>query len=203
MKKRTVTRKSLDELRKVMPVLTEQEQRECEGRAYYYDDTSGNYLGKLGTSNEIRIVNSSTFNSLKGCNDDSELFGSSRSLDSSSLSIKQNVMRAMARNVGYTGNVYMSDKDVSNNGSHSIDSGIGVNRNSTLFESGNYYDFLLLMCHEKNHSETMGDLGTAKSEYEAYSAMVSRPEFQYASSSYKAHILERQQYYKTEMEKEK
>ena len=55
LKKRKITRKDLDELRKTMPVLSENEQRRCVGMARYFD-TSGNYLGTFGEGLEMRII---------------------------------------------------------------------------------------------------------------------------------------------------
>ncbi len=55
MKKRKITRKTLDELAKSMPVLTEQEQRECVGGTYFYD-LNGHFIGKYGTTDTLRFI---------------------------------------------------------------------------------------------------------------------------------------------------
>ena len=55
MKTRNLTRKSLDELAKVMPVLNEDVQHSYIAGTHYYD-LDGNYIGKIGKSDDLRFI---------------------------------------------------------------------------------------------------------------------------------------------------
>lgn len=50
-----VTKKSLDELARIMPALSEEEQRSYVGGTWYFD-VSGAFLEQVGTGNDVRIM---------------------------------------------------------------------------------------------------------------------------------------------------
>ena len=72
--KRKATKKSLDELRKIMPVLSEKQQRACIGSARYYD-VQGNFLGTFGSGLEMRVIAPESFSHLLSTGDSSRLHG--------------------------------------------------------------------------------------------------------------------------------
>ena len=53
--KRKLTKKSLNELAEIMPVLNEQERKSCIGGTQFYN-LSGTFLGSVGPGNDIRII---------------------------------------------------------------------------------------------------------------------------------------------------
>ena len=61
--KRTIKKKTLDELRKCMPVIPEEEMAEINGVVMYYNQ-SGVYLGKIGESDELRFVGDVPFDQI-------------------------------------------------------------------------------------------------------------------------------------------
>ncbi len=210
VKSRKITRKTLDELRKVMPVLTEQEQREYIGKTMYFDSSSGNFLGKVGPSSEIRIVNSSTFESLKYCNDDSELYPYSFALNSVNYSIQKNIITSIARehkiNLNSGASISLINVPCDSGyilyGQADLKGNIEININSPSYTSANYYDLLMTLYHEKYHTTVSRDNFFSKeAELGAYEFERNSPEFQYASESCRNRIINKIAELKAELNK--
>ena len=51
-----LTKKSLNELAIMMPILSEIQQKTFIGVTHYYDIVSGTFLGTVGSSNDVRFV---------------------------------------------------------------------------------------------------------------------------------------------------
>ena len=70
-----LTKKSLNELAKVMPKIAEKQQRELIGCAKYYNH-NGEYLGMIGTGDEMRVISNSDFDVYAaGIYEEGTLFG--------------------------------------------------------------------------------------------------------------------------------
>lgn len=61
---KTLNRMSLDELAKIMPVLSEEEQRQCVGGTAFYN-TSGDFIADVGPGDNIRITTRDILDKLK------------------------------------------------------------------------------------------------------------------------------------------
>lgn len=190
-----VTKLKLSEMAKKMPVLTAQEQMECVGRGIYYNE-EGTYLGKIGDSVDIRITNHTTFNSLSGCADDSYLkVYSSQFSQTTDSGLKFAIINSMALGIGITSGIKMGHYKPIKNGQCDNSGVITINYDSNNFLSGNYYDFLMTLYHEKHHSDTLYDSGQTISEYEAYKHVYNRPEFKHTSDRYKELTINGMDYY--------
>lgn len=188
-----LTKKDLNALVAVMPMLSETEQRECVGGALYIT-SGGEVLGWTGGSYDIVIAEC-----MPDINDPSE----SGNFCTQNDKIKQTIIKNIATSlgIGVTGSnmeeVDFSFDSLENSttnarayplgvipsetyGLTSYYGGISINTNGGLYRSANnYYDLELLLKHEINHIQTPFDamIGTPEydpymSEYEAYKAML-------------------------------
>ena len=64
MKRRKITKESLDELAQNLPIISEDECKRYVGGASYYD-LSGNFLGQIGYGDEIRVISRMEFDKAK------------------------------------------------------------------------------------------------------------------------------------------
>lgn len=158
-----LTKKNLQQLCETMIILSEVEQRNYVGAAFYYSP-DGQFLGPLGNSHEIRVVDSGIFYSLQYCNDDSCLFGYSTSLYYSNNETQVNIINSIAGRLGldniYVGTLYDGSGNVlytsGGRTTHSVTqytypdgsvyydyyySYITINNVSNTFKSGNFYVF--------------------------------------------------------------
>lgn len=194
-----ITKKSLDELAKVMPPMSEQEQRSFIGGERYYSP-SGVFLGKVGSSDQIRIVDDLMFQlncGVSGFNQDpSKINIWSTSLNQASDATYQSVIRSiMADNgdiapnmnieIDYVGTYYMRTiRGFNNSGVCSVE--LRVNRSE--FTNGNYYDLKSTLSHEYMHwsnPDRTGVTGSIQSEEEALKAQASAGDWKNASPEYK------------------
>ncbi len=165
MKTRKVTRKTLEELAKIMPVLTEQEQRSCKGGAMFINIENGEELGRLGPSSMIRVCTQDEFNNFKGMADsDNTIFESqgqsfkSMGFASSGAEGAALMKQIVQRLTGYQGGV-------SPNSGYDEKMGFALKPNNTIdglvydpsYEYLYNYDTLSSMLyHEKTHYGTGG-----------------------------------------------
>lgn len=182
---RTLTRKKLDMLAEVMPVLSETEQRKCIG-GFIYITSGGHILDYDGGSYEMVVTNQLPEDYLTNM-PDSGNFAIQQDW------IKQGILSSMANNMGVgsgelSGVViefYEDEKEGQYAMYNDATGVIGINTNSRLFkESNNYHDFTTLLQHEIHHAMTPEDTGTYKSEYEAYKAMLNLGGAEHCSDSF-------------------
>ena len=64
MKRRKITKESLEELAQNLPIISEDECKRYVGGASYYD-LSGNFLGHIGYGDEIRVISRMEFEKAK------------------------------------------------------------------------------------------------------------------------------------------
>ena len=210
-----LTKKNLQQLCETMALLSEVEQRNCVGTAYYYSP-DGQLLGYLGNSSEIRVVDSSIFYSLQDNNDDACLFGNSTSLYYSGNATQVNIINSIAGGLGldyiYLDTLYYT---VNNNKYISYDSGgrtthmgtpeygyqysyITINDASDVFIKGNFYDMMCVLLHEQDHYDNYNPYthDEVASEFFAFGATIYNEYFEHASSEFRANIYSQYEYYK-------
>lgn len=197
---KTITKQSLTELSKKMPVLSEKESSEIIG-GYKFYDASGNYLGEMGASSEIRIadMDSGKFNSIRLTNTASSLIGlysGSIGMEAATTSQKSSIIKSIAAQNGIrnvTANTRESNSTMGgwhpNNPEY-----ININPSSEIFTSGktSEYDILCTMIHENNHRnkpKTGANYNDprylAEMELEAYEEIFRSGHYQYTSERYK------------------
>ena len=186
---KNLTRKNLNELAAVMPVLSENELREYVGGALYVD-SGGGILGWDGTSYEMIVTDTLP----SGYMDNPQQSGN---FTEQPDWVKRTIISFTASTLGI-GNGNMSDipfmfyEDENEKQYAKYDYGkteynteyIGINTNSELYRnSNNYHDFIFLLIHEIHHAETPEDRGDSngRSELEAYKAMLSHPSAAHSS----------------------
>ncbi len=198
MRKRKITRASLDELAKIMPTLTEQEQTKYIGGTRFYS-TEGIYLGLVGSSDILRIVDEQSFKTnLKFKTTDQDNAG--YSLKSAPRDILATFLKgAVGSDIGFTGNIYPV-----RSGTASQTGPMGFNAPDKFFLNiddsivfTNYYAFRSALEHEKSHYNTSSSSGiwnrddpnhdilVATDELKAYSAQVNGTYFKNAPKEYK------------------
>ncbi|MDO5572263.1 MAG: hypothetical protein Q4F97_12495 [Bacteroidales bacterium] len=195
MKKEKITRATLDELEKTMPVLSENEQRNCTGGYRYYDE-SGMFIEKIGDENEIRIINRTNYNNIKpesgnfGIRDMEILESFSTSLSSAcSLNVKEAVIRSIAMELSVNDIQFFYDSSNTAAGRFNTLTGeISINMESSVIGNNNYYDIYLTIVHEKQHKDTTIDMRTDYSELQAYLTVRNHIYFCNCSENYKSSI---------------
>ncbi|MDO5572267.1 MAG: hypothetical protein Q4F97_12515 [Bacteroidales bacterium] len=188
MKKEKITRATLDELEKTMPVLSENEQRNCTGGYRYYDE-SGMFIEKIGDENEIRIINRTNYNNIKpesgnfGIRDMEILESFSTSLSSvCSLNVKEAVIRSIAKELSVNDLNFINNPS-SSGGTFNPDTGIiTFNLSNGSVQRNNYFEIFLIILHEKQHKDTPDDSGSIESEIDAYKAMINHSYFSNTST---------------------
>lgn len=192
-----LTRKNLNALAAVMPVLSETEQRECTGGLVYISP-SGGILWSGGSSSDIYIVDELPY--------DYEMdAGKSGNFSSQSNELKETIIRQIASSLGvgregsdleyvdiqfseFTGGEssltakadYYVGYPAPDIGVTSFSGTISLNTSAALFQQGqNYYDFQLALTHEIDHVRTPNyydaekqPLEKSKDEYSAYREML-------------------------------
>ena len=178
-----LTRKNLNALAAVMPVLSETEQRECVGGLIFMD-SGGMILGSGGTSFEIYITDTLP-------QDFATNTTRSGNLSEQNDEIKRAVITSIAYAEGFfQGELedarfsFMPFPDDENTfaavergeiedetGSYS--GAIRINTNSSLYQaSENYFDFSLTLLHEKTHLTSTLPSKSVDIEYEAMVEML-------------------------------
>ncbi len=150
MKTRKLNKQSLEELAKTMPVLSEEEQRKYVGAERYYDECSGNYLGKAGTNDNILIISAADFYSKN--------YARGVSIQDRPA-IQSSVMRSIAYELGYTGAICTGSLGSNSSGKIRLatanqSTGITVGNDNGFFNEANYYNIKSIIVHEVYH---MGD----------------------------------------------
>lgn len=172
-----LTRKSLDELARVMPVISEAKQRIYFGGTFYYNN-SGQLLGEIPDGNYAIKIGNST--------------GDSGAIDfsASNQDTKNNVLTTMANSIGISGSIGFFENPENPNHMGGIDASgnIYVNSNAKIYLSGNYYDFLSVLHHEHYHQMTLSGyaFSSGQNEYQALIYEINQSGFQYTSDYYKS-----------------
>lgn len=155
---KTITKHSLDELAKSMPIINETESSGIIGGTQYFD-LSGNYLGNIGNSNEIKITHfdSGSFNPLKQYGEGAlkNAFDSGcYTMDAVNTSIRGKIMKSVANRYGF--------KNVTTNSQRDGAAGewdpynpnyININPDAAIFKRPgcNMFDIICNLIHENNH----------------------------------------------------
>lgn len=182
-RKKKLTRKNLDELAELMPIIDEIHQKGFMGGTHYYD-LSGNYLGKIGASDNVRFTTPSSYQSYIPIN--AEYGGSSFANAGSGTQIA-----FMQKHFG-TGNIiinpsakYAAGLDSSGN--------LVIDPNSSVWN--NRYDILSTLDHETIHYNHRDYLKTDpneiyQAEFTAYMTQISSSLYQQTSAAYKIEVAE-------------
>lgn len=173
-----LTKKSLDELARVMPVISEAKQRVFFGGTWYYD-TSGTLVGFTpDESDEIRVVNSTwgTGDTLK--------------FSEASQETQGKILSTIGQSAGISGTVQIygvSNQNEYAKYSHNNDI-VGVNSSGSFYGSGNYYDFLSMLIHESYHQSNRWD-GSDRNELEALLYQMNHYTFGKTSAKFQSGVL--------------
>ena len=140
---------NLNELATLIENIEPQDQRETVGGVRLFSQ-DGTYLGKVGLTNDMRIVSPGM--SWAG-QDEMSLYNTTTSYSSSQASVKQNIIRTIAEQAGVETQIqFVSEKSYLARTAYDA-SVIYVNESKLLFSTNNYYDIFLTMDHEKAHVE--------------------------------------------------
>ncbi|HMM18642.1 hypothetical protein [Proteiniphilum sp. X52] len=169
-----LTRKSLDELAKTMPIVSKTQQNGFIGGAMYFD-SNGNFVGSYGEGNGIIIAPT--------------ILHSGISFDVASPETVGKVMTTMARAVGISGNVNIIFDRGDLYGRAHEDGSVDFNYNANIMAHNNYYDFLSVLHHENHHLMSMEDAGTSQSEFQALIYEINQPSFQNTSEYYRSNTM--------------
>lgn len=184
---RVVTKKSLEELAKVMPVIHEEEARAIIGGTIYYD-VSGNRLGTVGSSDEIRVVAKDEwedYNNQIGFNIEKDYNKMGTPLSLTNDATKTLVTSIYAKRFGFLGTQVNSKIDLKADARiHPNDPDkVAIQYNSMIMDHEN--DLINTMQHEKYHHIT-GSVGSATDdEIAAIEYQISQPEYTSTTNNYK------------------
>jgi len=138
---------SLNELAALAENIETQDQQATVGGIQLFSQ-NGEYLGKVGLSNDMRIVS-------PGMNwsgqDETSLYNTTTPYSSSQASVKEKVICTIARQAGVETQIrFVSGKDYIAR-SYLGESYIAVNESKLKFSTDNYYDIFLSLDHEQTH----------------------------------------------------
>lgn len=173
MKKREMTKATLDELARIMPILTEKEMEECIGRAWYYNQ-QGTLINKTDTGNSIYVQEN----------------GDTLLLSQASNYAKRNIIGVLAQEImGYSGQIGL----LSSGSEYAVLDEYGRLSLADDAETlDNYYDLRSILCHEGSHFDdynTSGYLVTGDSaEIKACQTQVASIDYSYTSYSHKIQV---------------
>ncbi len=174
MKKRKITRASLDELAKIMPTLTEKECRSVIGGAWYYYP-NGDFKEETGSSDNIYVYEN----------------GKNVLLSEATNTAKRNVIGTLTKEImGYSGQIGLADSGTIH---------ANLDKNGTLWlNSGaktlnNYYDLRSILEHEGAHYDDFKNSGSVitgrDAEIKAYERQVSSPDYSKTSQNHKIEVV--------------
>ncbi len=165
-----LTRKSLDELAKTMPIVSKTQQNGYIGGAMYFD-SNGNFVGSYGEGNGIIIAPT--------------ILHSGISFDIASEETVGKVITTMARAVGINGNInIIYDRGQLYAQAHS-NGDVDWNYNSNIMAYNNYYDFLSVLHHENHHFlAASSEMTDDQFEFQAIIHEMNQPSYQYTSEYY-------------------
>lgn len=199
---RKLTRKNLDELAKVMPVISANVKSQYIGGAVYFD-TNGNRLGNLGSSDEIRVITKELFDQYtKNGGENTELDELGTSFKDSSGSIQRSIIQDYINQYAsevtsfelsnMTGNI----ATVSSKGELTL----------KISSISNEYELISTLQHENYHLSTVDDWLSSgnsspsgvlndidrknKNELETLMWQISQDEFKNTSLHYRSQIAE-------------
>lgn len=185
-------RKNLEELAKVMPVICEDEARGIIGGTVYFD-VSGNRVGKVGTSDEMRVVSKEeweSYNEHLGMATDKDYTKMGISLSSASDRVKTVVASSYARGLGFLGAQVNSKVDL--NADAGIQPGnpdvVLIQHNSMILNHEN--DLINTIQHEKYHYITGNVESTPHNEIGAIEYQISQPEYSLTTKEYKKTVAD-------------
>lgn len=184
-----LTKKSLDELAKQMPVLDEIHQKTFIGGTHYYD-LSGNYLGKIGSSDEVRFTTPESYSYYLPINAENG--------GSSFANVNSGTQTAFIKKIfGTTGNVYINP---SSNYAAGLSSSGNLIIDPNSFIWNNRSDALSTLYHENMHYNNRDYAKTNpyeiyQAEFTTYMAQISSYEYQQTTAAYKRETAEALYYY--------
>ncbi|MFI3315362.1 MAG: hypothetical protein R3Y04_06820 [Rikenellaceae bacterium] len=189
---RKLERKSLDELAQKMPLIKESEQAQFVG-GYKYYDASGNYMGTLGSSNEIRLLynNLLDLNSIVLAGDCTETnntaYNMSISYSDMSSMQKETVISTILKETDatFSGDVSFTYSSSSAEIGSSESGNISINVDHYVLSDGNYYNIKSALVYGITSATTIG----GNSEYEALYAQVYHPDFENCTETMKAAVI--------------
>lgn len=176
---KTLKRKTLDELRAEMPVLSETEQRRCKGGTFYCD-LSGNNLGQVGSGDDLKFCSASDFQTYNAGNIEGQgiSFGSLNNAGQYNFILSHSSFSNAQIGKYPPGTVAAGQN---------ADGVLAINENSFVWN--NYHDALSTLEHEQYHNAgkdylTTGNELTSR-EVSAYERQISSGTFQSTSDAYK------------------
>jgi hypothetical protein len=162
-----------------MPVLVEEEEREIVGGIYYYNNETGEYLGQIGSGDELRFVSSGLF--YEGRISEAPPPGESFQ------QVSGDVQAHFLRRLYAGGNHAVSDPTKVDSAGVDDRGNLLYNENSDIWN--NYYDIMNLMYHENVHYQSGHHLlsGDAlnQADLDTHIASASAPGFSNTSSQFK------------------
>ena len=185
-----LSRKNLDELAKVMPVLSETEQRMFVGGTVYCD-LSGNYLGKVGAGDDLKFIAQSDFNYYR----DNHIEGMGDSFSELSRAAQTTfVMNHSSFKYGQIAISNNSDRDLA---AEVLEGGVKIYKYDSVWN--NYHDALSTLEHEWYHFDnkhyiTTGTIVDVQEEIETYIAQINSAGFANTSYEYKKRVAENMYY---------
>lgn len=138
---------NLNELATLIENIEPQDQRETVGGVQLFSQ-DGTYLGKVGLTNDMRIVSPGM--SWAG-QDEMSLYNTTTSYSASQASVKQNIIRTIAEQAGVETQIQFISEGTFIARTRLDNSTILVNESKLLFSTDNYYDIFLTMDHENMH----------------------------------------------------
>lgn len=174
---KTLRRKSLEELKNIMPVIPETEQAMYNGGTVYCD-LSGTYLGKVGSSDDLKFCSPMDYEHYKSCN--VEGMGVSFSALNNSAQYNFILLNSSFSNVQINqgGNCHAGLTE---------DGTLYVNENASSWN--NYNDALSTLNHEWYHYEhghyRLTGIDVVQAEIETYLYQIKDGNFASTSDEYK------------------
>lgn len=187
---KVLKRKTLDELKAVMPVLSETEQAMYNGGTFYFD-LSGNELGKVGTGNDLKFIAQSDFNYYR----DNNIEGAGDSFSALSKAAQTTfVINNSSFELGQVDVSSNSDIDLA---AEVLAGGVRIYKYDSVWN--NYHDALSTLEHEwyhfnNRHYITTGTIVDAQEEIETYVMQIHSAGFANTSYEYKKRVADNMYY---------
>lgn len=180
---RKVTRKNLDKLAETMPVIDEIDQKIFLGGTHYYD-LSGNYLGKIGSSDNLRFTTPDLYQYYIPINAENGGF--------TFANADSGVQTSFLQKYFVSGNIIInpsSNYAAGLNGSGNL----VIDPNSFIWNNQN--DIFSTLDHESMHYNQGDYLKTNpdeinQAEFTTYMAQISTSRYQQTSAAYKRETAE-------------
>lgn len=189
---RKVTKKSLEELAEVMPVIYKEEAKSIIGGTIYFD-VSGNRLGKVGSSDELRVVAKEEWEDYTdqlGFGTEKDYSKMGMSLSAANDRVKTVVASSYARNYGFQGVQVNSKVNVQADAwiSPNDPNIVAIRHDSMILDHEN--DLINTLKHEQYHYIT-GHVGNiASQEIAAIEYQITQPEYSLTTKAYKEKVAD-------------